>query len=198
VEVIRLGPQHGDLIKPLFTTPKFMGVDGNRNYFIDREAQFSEFYHKMFCNTYLTDLQHYIAFAAIEDGVALATIAFYQSIDDASWWWNTVRTRGNQSHAIQHTLDEVLRYNESTGRLKFYSMFPAKYRKSWRKLAFSDRSDVRYDYFDEYYVAAKHQCAYSFAWQVLYNRTLVPVDTIVRCTFLKQQYRNTLLHAGAI
>jgi hypothetical protein len=77
-------------------------------------------------------------------------------------------------------------------------MFPKKYSGVYRRLAFSPEANERYDYFDEYYVEEKHQCKFNLSWQILYNRTLVPVDTVVRCTFLKQKYRNNIYNAGRL
>jgi len=75
-------------------------------------------------------------------------------------------------------------------------MFNATYARVFRKLAFSKLNKERYGAFDEFTVAAKEKCLYTLPWQILFNRTLLPVDTIVRCTFLKQEYRTTL-HKGS-
>ena len=77
-------------------------------------------------------------------------------------------------------------------------MFPLEYKKVYRRLAFSNIAKERYDYFDEFHVKEKHYPIFNLPWQILYNRTLVPVDSIVRCTFLKQQYRDTLYDAGRL
>ena len=80
-------------------------------------------------------------------------------------------------------------YNESRNRFKFYSMFPLKYDKVYRRLAFSKKTSSRYDAYNEFYVKAREKCIYTLPWQILYNRTLVPVDTVVRCTYLKPEHR---------
>ena len=77
-------------------------------------------------------------------------------------------------------------------------MFPTKYINTYRRLAFSKQASERYDYFDEFFVSERHQAKFSLPWQILYNRTLIPVDTVVRCTFLKQKYRQNLFHAGRL
>jgi hypothetical protein len=197
--VIKLTKEHIDEVRPLFKLPKFMGVSPDQNYFVGSELKFEEFYHQAFTETYLTDLKSYHAYAYQDNnGVITATIGFYESGEDASWYWNHVRTLGNNSSHIKQVLDKVLWHNETNGRFKFYSMFPTKYINTYRRLAFSRDASERYDYFDEFHVESKNQSMFSLPWQILYNKTLVPVDTVVRCTFLKQKYRKKLFHAGRL
>jgi hypothetical protein len=176
-----------------------MGVPTDQNYFVGAELKFEEFYYEAFKETYLTDLKSYHAYGYMdEQGTITTAIGFYESNEDASWYWNHIRTTGNNIQHIKQVLDKVLEHNEKNGRFKFYSMFPTKYIKTYRRLAFSKAASERYDYFDEYYVESRHQAQFSLPWQILYNRTLLPVDTMVRCTFLKQKYRENLYHAGRL
>lgn len=199
MKVIKLNADHIESIKPLFGYPKFMGVDTTNNYFVGSNLNFSEFYHQTFVETYLSDLKSYHAYGVENDNKEIiAILGFYESIEDASWYWNIIRTTGNNKKAIRLLLDTVIDHNEKKGRFKFYSMFPTKYTSVYRRLAFSSAANERYDYFDEYNVEAKHQCQFTLAWQILYNRTLVPVDTVVRCTFLKQKYRSNIYNAGRL
>ena len=100
-----------------------------------------------------------------------------------------------RSH-VAPLLDHVLAYNEANGRLKFYSMFNVKYAKSYRRFAFSLDAQERYDFVDELIVPARTKCIYQTYWYLLFNRTLVPADSMVRCTFLKQKYRTTIPIGG--
>lgn len=197
MKVFKLNSEHSADIRHLFETPKFMSVSTASNYFIEPKKDLIDTYHGVFVTSYMSGLQHYHAYGAESDGKIIAIMSFYESIDDASWYWNSIRTTGNGKHAIRTLLDAAIDYNESRGRFKFYSMFPKKYASVYRRLAFSPVANERYDYYDEFWVGAKQQCMYTLPWQILYNRTLVPVDTVVRCTFLKQQYR-TEYHAGRL
>lgn len=197
MKVVKLSKEHIEDIKSLFMIPKFMSVDTTNNYFVDKNVEFSDFYHKTFAETYMSNLTQYHAYGIQNnDNKFSALLGFYESVDDASWYWNTVRTLGNNKNEIKILLDTVLNHNEKNGRFKFYSMFPLKYRNIYRRLAFSDSAKERYDYFDEYCVDSRHQCKFNLAWQILFTRTLLPVDTIVRCTFLKQKYREQLYNGG--
>lgn len=197
MKVIKLNAEHRPLIKHLFYMPKFMGVKTDRFYIKPELGEFAELYLQMFSATYLADAANYHTYGVQdEQGNINSLLGFYESIDDASWYWTHVRTTGNNSNEIKILLDKVMEHNEKNGRLKFYSMFPLEYRKVYRRLAFSNTAKERYDYFDEYQVEAKHYPIFSLAWQILYNRSLVPTDSIVRCTFLKQHYRNELYNAG--
>jgi hypothetical protein len=174
-----------------------MGVDASQNYFMGPNVNFSNFYHQSFVETYLSDLNNYHAYGyETDEGVITTIISFYESSDDASWYWNHIRSMGQNSNHIKQVLNKVIEHNENKGRLKFYSMFPKKYVSVYRRLAFSKEASTRYDYFDEYNVNTKHQCKFNLAWQILYTRRLLPVDTVVRCTFLKQEYRTELYNGG--
>lgn len=199
MKIIKLTDSHVDGLRPLFNQHKFMSVSANTNYFVGPDVEFSDLYFKIFVSSYLSGLKNYHAYGAQDDnGNFVGALAFYESIDDASWYWNSIRTLGNNKDAIRLLLDAAIEHNEANGRYKFYSMFPKIYASVYRRLAFSKIANERYDYFDEYYVPAKHQCLFTLSWQILYTRTLLPVDTIVRCTFLKQKYRSTVFDAGRL
>lgn len=199
MNVIKLNAEHIAKLHHLFQIPKFMGVKTEQFHLRPNLGAFSEVYLKMFAATYLTDSQNYHAYGVQDDqGNINSILGFYESIDDASWYWTHVRTTGNNGNEIKILLDKVMEHNEKNGRFKFYSMFPLEYRKVYRRLAFSDFAKERYDYFDEYQVEAKHYPIFLLSWQILYNRTLVPVNSIVRCTFLKQKYRDELYNAGRL
>lgn len=199
MNVIKLNESYIDDIKHLFIKSEFMGTQTDNNYFVDKELKFDEFYHRTFTETYMSGLLNYHSFGVQEnDGKIIAIIGFYESIDDASWYWVHLRTTGNDKKAIRLLIDKTIEWNEQRGRFKFYSMFPKKYTDAYDRLLYSKFNAERYGYFDEYFVKAKHQCKFTLAWQILYNRTLIPVDTVVRCRFLKQQYRNSLFDAGGL
>ena len=198
MNIIKLNSSHADLVKSLFYKDKFMGKHLTNTH-IGSPNDLVDLHYLAFQTTYLTDLVNYHAYGAINnDGVVQCYIGFYESIDDASWYWNQVRTTGNGTDLIKHCLDAVIKHNEEKGKLKFYSMFPAKYTKVYRRLAFSTHNSERYDSFDEYTVKPNNQCIYTMPWQILYNRTLTPVETVVRCSFLKQQYRTSMTNGGNI
>ena len=108
MKVIKLSSEHVNTVRPLFEGPNFMGVDSTTNYFIDSTENFVDFYHEAFCHAYLTNLTNYHSFAVLDDNDTIeCLIAFYESIDDASWYWTQIRSRGNK-HAIRLCLDSVI------------------------------------------------------------------------------------------
>jgi hypothetical protein len=175
-----------------------MGVDVSNNYFVGEEERYSEIYHAAFVETYMSGLKNYHAYGAVEDNKIVTALGFYESPDDASWYWSVIRSNGGGPNATKAILDKVLEHNESNGRFKFYSMFPKKYIDTYRRFAFSEDASRRYGYYDEYMVGAKNVCKFNLAWQILYRRTLLPVETVVRCTYLKQEYRVELYNAGRL
>jgi len=205
MEIVELTSDYATALKPLFTKSyNYMGTNSSNfsmttidgvNMNPDAEA-FNTLYYDLFAQAYLTGLSNYRAFGSFEDGIITSTIATYESIDSAEWYWTQIRSIN--SKAIPAVLDAVADYNELHGRLKFYSLFNAKYAKTYRRLAFSKRMQDRYGYFDEFLVPDRHKCIYTSPWQILFGRTLLPVDTVMRCTYLKQEYRTILPIAGAL
>jgi hypothetical protein len=201
MNIVKITDEHSQALKYVFRRKDYMGVDLDTNHFVDqdRHGQVEQVLYSNFCYTYLSDRKSHHAFGHLDEhGNITSVLGFYESSDDASWYWNQIRTTGDNASEVKAVLDEVIKFNESRGRLKFYSMFPLKYRKVYRRMAFSKWASERYDSFDEFYVEAKHQCRFTLPWQIMYNRTLVPTDTLVRCTFLKQEYREQLFNGGAL
>lgn len=198
MEIELLNRSHRGAIESLFRNPRYMGIslDDKEGTFMENDADFLEIAYNVFCDTYLSDLNNFKAFGSVENGQVTSYISFYESVETPDWYWTQIRSKSRT--AIPHVLDKAIDYNEKNGRLKFYSMFNEKYAKSYRRLAFSDAVNERYDFFDEFVVPEKTKCFYLVPWQILFNRTLVPARSLVRCTFLKQQYRETLPIAGGL
>ena len=197
--IIKLNETHLTGIRHLFYGTKFMGIDNTKIHVQDGFNEVTEMYLNTFTAAYMSDAKNYHAYGILNDNHQITSIlGFYESTDDASWYWTHVRTTGNNGNEIKMLLDKVIEHNERNGRFKFYSMFPLEYRKVYRRLSFSNDAKERYDYFDEYQVLDKHYPIFSLVWQILYNRTLAPTNTIVRCTFLKQKYRENLYEAGRL
>jgi hypothetical protein len=140
-----------------------------------------------FEETYLSDLRCFHAFGEVNDGLVTSFLAFYSSVDEPAWFCTS--TRCADIETMQRIADSVIEYNETNGRLKFYTLVGSGY-------------DIvpagnRYNYFDEFYVPQQSKCFYTVPWETLYKRTLLPVRTIVRCNFLKQEYRTELPLGGS-
>ena len=99
-----------------------------------------------------------------------------------------IRSAKNKDH-VRILLDEAINFHENEGRYKFYTLWSVKHSKLLRRFAFSNDANNRYDYFDECIVPAKTRCIYQNFWTILFNRILLPTDTVVRCTYLKKEYR---------
>ncbi len=193
----KLNSSHAEAMRAAFTGEKFMGVGVNTNYFVGPDVKFMQIAYDGFCDTYLSGLKTYHAYGSIENGVVTSYFSFYESQETPDWYATQIRSIPNLG-SLQEVQDAVIKHNEANGRFKFFSLFNKKYRRSIRKFMFSDWANERYDYFDEYIVPARTKCLYQTPWQVLFNRTLVPIDSIVRCTFLKQQYRDITPIAGSL
>jgi hypothetical protein len=174
-----------------------MGASVNDQNFFQSE-KYVDLYHENFYCSYLSGLKNYKAIGKFDDsGNAIAFLSFYQSSDEPSWYGTQIRSKGDR-RAVRDLLDYAIEINEQDNRYKFYTLWSAEQTKSLRRFAFSERTNERYDYFDEYLVPAKHKCLYTTHWHVLFNRILLPLDTVVRCTFLKQKYRTNIAIGGNI
>jgi hypothetical protein len=198
MKIVKLNSSHILDVRRLFEKKKYMGAMVHSNYFVATDQDYVEYYHTAFSDTYLADLSSYHAYGAIdEEGIFQGLIGFYESSDDPSWYGTHIKNSGDKKVA-QLLLDTAIKHNEDQGRLKFYTLWSSKHAKLLRRFTFSEWANERYDYFDEYTVPSKHQCKYNLHWQILYNRTLIPIDTVVRCTFLKNKYRSEWPNAGRL
>jgi hypothetical protein len=197
--VIKLDSSHKEAVKGLFDTKKYMGVDVNDTSFNrggDGE-KFNEVLYNIFCSNYLSDLNNFHAYGYLEDGQVKALISFYESNEEPSWFYTIYRSSGD-NNLLRLVLDEVIKHNEERGRLKFYTLTHATHTKLLRRFHWSKYNNERYGYFDEFLVPAKNKCLYVNPWELLFKRFLVPEDSIVRCNYLKQEYRTTLPIGGNI
>jgi len=198
MKIVKLDSSHILAVRGLFEKKKYMGAMVHSNYFVATDQDYVDYYHTAFSDTYLADLNSYHAYGAVDEaGIFQGLIGFYESSEDASWYGTHIKNSGDKKVA-QLLLDTAIKHNEERGRLKFYTLWSSKHAKLLRRFTFSEWANERYDYFDEYIVPSKHQCKYNLHWQILYNRTLIPIDTVVRCTFLKNIYRPNWPNAGKL
>lgn len=194
--IIKLNETHKDAVKQLFFSRKdYMGS----LIFCKDDDKFQENLYNIFCDSYLSDLKHHHAFGFYnkDTDTVEALMSFYQSVSEPSWFFTVGRSLGNNL-LLKDILDVVMDFNEKQGLFKFYTVINSKQARLVRRLGFSKSAIERYDFFDEYVIAPRKKTFYSTHWELLYKRSLVPVETVVRCTFLKQQYRHQLPNAGAI
>lgn len=193
--IVKLNQSHIEAIKPLFNNKKYMGVDINDHSFKIEDSTFNQVTYNIFCNNYLSNLKNFHAYGYFEDNIVKALISFYESIDEPAWYYTIYRSLGD-NNLLRDVLDRVIEHNESCGRLKFYTLTHEKHTKLLRRFHWSKYNNERYGYFDEYFVPAKAKVYYINAWELLYKRMLVPEKSIVRCNFLKQEYRVILPQGG--
>lgn len=185
----------------LFDLPNWMGVNLKEKDFYDNfqgKSKINDLYHDHFCYSYLSGLKTYKAVGYLDaDKNILGFLSLYQSPDEPSWYGTQIRSVGGKK-IVRDLLDFAMDLNEKDGRFKFYTLWSSDQTRYLRRFAFSSFNNERYDYFDECVIPANHKCFYTNYWHVLFNRTLIPIDVTIRCTFLKQQYRNNIPIGGHI
>jgi hypothetical protein len=190
MKLIELNETHKDAILHLFYTKNYMGADF-QTYFGtgNPDDGVEKIYHGAFSNTYLAGLKQYKALGLQdENGDIQGLIAFYISSTEPCWYGTMIRSAKNKDH-VRLLLDAAINFHETEGRYKFYTLWSVKHSKLLRRFAFNNDTNNRYGYFDECIVPAKTRCIYQNFWTILFNRVLLPTDTVVRCTYLKQEHR---------
>lgn len=198
MSVVKLNETHTEAVKGLFQNKKYMGVDVNSSNFSkdNTSRSFNQLLYDIFCGNYLSDLNNFHAFGYVgEDGNVSALISFYESVEEPAWYYTIYRSSGDNK-LLREVLDVVIAYNESNGRLKFYTLTHSNHTKLLRRFHWSKYNDERYGYFDEFTVPAKSKCFYTNPWELLFKRFLLPSESTVRCNYLKQEYRTTLPICG--
>ena len=197
MSVVKLTGAHVEQVKDLFTNKKYMGLAMTNEAFSLEDTTFNKLTYDIFCSNYLSDLQNFHAYGYVEDNTVKSLISFYESIEEPAWYYTVYRSSGN-NELLRPVLDAVINHNEERDRLKFYTLVNQKHSRLLRRFHWSKYNDERYGYFDEYIVPTKNKCYYTNAWELLYKRMLLPEDSIVRCNYLKQEYRTELPIGGNI
>jgi hypothetical protein len=206
--VVKLNSSHKAACRNLFANERYMGktisetpeflIGINKNDPNTNTAQvFNNRLYNIFCSNYLSGLNNFHAFGYEEDGEIKASVSFYESTEEPAWYYTLYRSTGDNI-LLKQVLDEVIKYNEENGRLKFYTLVHSRHSKLLRKFHWSKENNERYGYFDEFVVPGKSKCFYANHWELLFKRFLVPEDSVVRCNYLKQEYRTTLPIGGGV
>lgn len=198
MSVIKLNSDHKNLILDLFQNKNYMGSDVKDDSFKLEGTTFNKLTYEMFCANYLSNLNNFHAYGYLEENNKVsALISFYESSEEPCWYYTIYRSLGN-NNLLRPVLDAVINHNEKNGRLKFYTLTTKRHNKLLRRFHWSKYNNERYGYFDEFFVPERAKCFYTNAWELLYKRFLVPDVTIVRCNYLKQEYRTNLPCGGNI
>ena len=200
MKIIKLTDKNLSDCETLFQSEKMMGVSVSGvwiNSFGDTQAN-SELMLSRFAATYLAGLENFHSFGYFNDlGVLEGYLSIYEDINEPGWYMTNSRNSGDRQ-VIKDLLDYAIGYNENNGRYKFYTLLTPKTAKVVRRFGWSEFNNDRYGYVDEYTVPARTRCFYHQAWEILFNRVMLPVDTVVRCSFLKQEFRTMKIIGGSI
>jgi hypothetical protein len=197
MSVVKLNSNHSEQIKDLFMNKKYMGLDISDPAFKLEDTTFNRLTYDIFCNNYLSDLKNFHAYGYIQDNTVKSLISFYESVEEPAWYYTIYRSSGD-NELLRPVLDSVIEHNESQGRLKFYTLVHKRHSRLLRRFHWSKYNNERYGYFDEFIVPERCKCYYTNAWELLYKRMLLPEESIVRCNYLKQEYRTELPIGGNI
>jgi hypothetical protein len=162
--IIKLLPQHQPVVKELMDTATLKSTN--------------PLSFEMFAGIYLTDLNNFHAYGYFDNDELKAVISFYESDEDPAWYCTSYL--GMRENDINTLLEGVILHNENNKRLKFYTLVD---------LLWDKYQNDRYTYVNELLIPSLTRCNYTNHWEVLFNRSLLRTDTIIRCYYLKQQHR---------
>lgn len=195
MKILKLDTNHSDQIKQLYNNSQYMGIDIAGNWANNTEF-YNEYVFGVFKKTYLTGLNNFHSYGLFNDeGTAECLISLYDSNDEPSWYYTMCRSLG-KTDLVKQLFDRVIEIQEQKNRFKFYTLVNVRHAPLLRKFTYSDYNNKRYGYYDEFVVPAKTRCYYNAAWELLFKKVLLPVDTVVRCSYLKQEYRPIPLPIG--
>jgi len=186
---MKLDRTHIDKICPLFEKTNDWRYLPILN-FVEENINFLNFEHEIFSNNFLGQLKNWHAFASNDFSSGLV---LYQSADEPAWFITDILGHGD----LIEILTEAIKFNEKTGRFKFYVTVP----KTFIGTIEENKLNVianNYIFFDEGVTPALTKNFYSTYWQVLYKRTMSSVDTLTRCYLLKNNYRQELPIMGSL
>lgn len=195
--IVKLDSSHTEAVKYAFQSPKYMGLPTDTFTFSISDLGINTLAYEIFCSNYLSGLNNFHAYGYLEDDKIKALISFYESDEEPAWYYTIYRSTGN-NNLLRGVLDRVIQHNEERNRLKFYTLVHERHSKLLRRFHWSKYNDERYDYIDEFIVPAKTKCFYTNHWELLFKRILLPEDSIVRCNFLKKEFRTNLPVGGNI
>ena len=158
--------------------------------FIEQNENFLNFEHEIFSNNFLGQLKNWHAFANDDFSSGLV---LYQSTDEPAWFITDILGHGD----LTEILTEAIKFNEKTGRFKFYVAIPTTLTGTIEENTLNNIAN-NYMFFDEGVTPAQTKNFYSTYWQVLYKRTMPSVDTLTRCYLLKNNFRQELPAIGSL
>ena len=195
MKILKLDISHADKVKTLYQNSKYMGIDVAGNWAYNADA-YNEFVFGIFQKTYLSGLTNFNAYGLFNDNDEVeCLISLYDSNDEPSWYYTMCRSKGN-TEAVKRLLDGVIEIQEAKNRFKFYTLVNVRHAPLLRKFTYSEYNNERYGFYDEFVVPAKTRCYYNNPWELLFKKVLLPVDTVVRCSYLKNEYRPNPLPIG--
>ena len=150
---------------------------------------------QFFASMYIMELQNYRAYGYFVEDTCLAIISCYKSTYDASWYLTHIFYK--DITIVPELLSYCIKMFENEGIYKFYNLVPLNY-NTFDKLHWKPSDLERYIQVDECKLLAKTKSFYNHYNFILQERILLSDDYIVRCNFLKPEYRTNIPLGGNI
>lgn len=139
-----------------------------------------------FRNLYLQGNEFYRSFGAFDGGELVGMLNADYDRFQPIWILRRLalqeEAKGNSKEALQALMTFALKYAEKFGYYAHYNLIPAKYAKAHKRLwdANDLRKDGRYVVTLMETVKAGGRPRFRYFWDMLYGRSVFPIDTVVR------------------
>lgn len=146
-----------------------------------------------FISYYLGDTTNFRAYGYFVNDQLHGVISCIKSLFDASWYITHVFYL--DISIVPKLLSYCITTYENEGLYKFYNLVSENDNND---LFWKDTDKERYIHVDECVIPVKTKCFYNHYWLILQERLLLDTEYIVRCNFLKQEYRKSIPISGNI
>lgn len=154
-----------------------------------------------YTNSYLKEENaYYKAFGHFnEEGVLQGSISVDFMQDQPFWILRrivvdeSIKAESSTVRIINELMKIAIEVGEAAGYYQHLYLIPAKYKRAHSKIwADHDLRKNRYMAVEMEHVKANTPSRFRLYWELLYGRTVFPLDTVVRCSFMVADVRDAL------
>lgn len=154
-----------------------------------------------YTNCYLKDENaYYKAFGCFNDEGVLQGSISVDFMQDQPFWIlrrivvdEDIKADAKTVKIINELMKIAIETGEAAGYYQHLYLIPAKYKRAHSKIwGEHDLRKDRYSAVELEYVKADTPSRFRLYWELLYGRTMFPLDTVVRCSFMNANVRDAL------
>lgn len=154
-----------------------------------------------YTNSYLKEENaYYKAFGCFDDEGNLQGSISVDFMQDQPFWIlrrivvdESIKADAKTIKIINSLMKHAIEAGETAGYFQHLYLIPAKYKRAHSKIwGEHDLRKDRYTAVEMEYVKANTPSRFRLYWELLYGRTVFPLDTVVRCSIMNADVRDSL------